>query len=176
MQLTLVAERVIVQGTVRTRLRRLTDLMNDKDSIYIVLTDATFMEVGSRRIIAQAAAAQIATESILFAHTTSPTQSAGDLRQPKRGVNATLLLPPFTIEGQVYLPYESELHIALAVYEGRFLPVTQARYWALAVAESPTEADLILVNHSKTHVSVAAGVEWISEPPTEKSDDKDNPW
>jgi hypothetical protein len=176
MQLTLVAEKLIIQGTCHTRFRRLSDLMNDRDSIHIVLVDATFLEVGSRRVMAQAAAAQIATEAILFAHSTTPTPSSPDLRQPRRGVKATLLLPPFTVEGQVHLPYESELRIALEAYEGRFLPVTKARYWAFSVAEAPRETDLILVNHARTHISVSAGVEWSPEMQPEGGDEQSGTW
>jgi hypothetical protein len=176
MDLTLVAEKLIIQGQVRSRFRRLSDLMNDRDSVHIVLVDATFMEVGTRRVMARAAATQIATDSILFVHTTTLTPSSPDLRQPRRGVRATLLLPPFTVEGNVHLPYESELPIALEAYEGRFVPVTKARYWAYSMAEAPREADLILVNHSRTHISVAPGVEWNPEMPDGKSEGEVDSW
>jgi hypothetical protein len=160
LDLTLVAETLIVQGRVRSRFRRLSDLMNDPDSTHVVMIDATFMEIGTRRVMAEAAAARIATDSILFAHSTTPTPGSPELRQPRRGVSATLLLPPYTIEGKVHLPYESELTMALAVYEGRFLPITQARYWAELLGEEPRQADLLMVNHALTHIAIPAGAEW----------------
>ena len=175
-QLTLVAERLIIVGNVRTRFRRLSDLMNDRYSIHIVMMDATFMEVGTRRVMAQGQAAQVATESILFVHSTTPTPSSPDLRQPRRGVKATLLLPPFTVEGNVHLPYEADLPTALEAFEGRFLPVTRARYWAFSLAEAPKEADVMMVNHALTHVSVAAGVEWNPDIPDETPHEDDKSW
>jgi hypothetical protein len=176
LELTLVGESLVIQGTVRSRFRRLTDLLNDKDSVHVVLTNATFADIESGRVVAQAAAAQVATESILFAHTSSLTVSDEELRQPRRGVRATLLLPPFTVEGLVHLPYESELGMALEAYEGRFLPVTQARYWLSDGADEPQDVDLVLVNHARTHVAVAPDVEWKTDFTTEPSEQAPKPW
>ena len=95
---------------------------------------------------------------------------------PKQAVRATLLVPPFTIEGEIHLPYESELRLALDSYEGRFVPVTGARYWAYGVAESPNFVDLLAVNQVKAHVVVAADVQWRSEAPDEGPGSAPNPW
>jgi hypothetical protein len=98
------------------------------------------------------------------------------MRMPKQAVRATLLAPPFTIEGQIHLPYESELRFALDAYEGRFVPVTNARYWAYGVAESPNLVDLLAVNKARAHVVVAADVEWRTEAPDEGPGSTPNPW
>jgi hypothetical protein len=177
MPLTLVTAQMIIQGTVQTRLRRLTDVLNEPDITHIVLLDASFLEPGSRRLVARAAFAQIQLSEILFTHANGPTESGAEMRTPKQAVPATLLMPPFTIEGQIHLAYESELKIALEAYGGRFLPVTGARYWAYGVAESPNQVDLLVVNHARAHVAVAAGVKWETEPVTgEGLGSLPNPW
>ena len=84
-------------------------------------------------------------------------------------------MPPFTIEGTIHLPYETELRIALDSYGDRFVPVTKARYWAYGVAESPNAVDLLAVNHARAHFSVAENVVWRTDagPAT---DGHQNPW
>lgn len=167
MPVTVVSAQLIVQGTIQTRLLRLTDVVNEADVASLVILDATFMEVGSRRVVAGAAVSQVQLSDILFLHMNRTTDSNSDMRTPKQAVRATLLAAPFTIEGQIHLPYESELKIAMAAYSGRFLPVTSARYWAYGVAEAPSSVDLLLVNHAKVHVAVASSTEWLTEAPTD---------
>jgi hypothetical protein len=176
--LTLVTDRLVIQGTILTRVPRLTDLVNEPDATHLILQDTTFMEVGSRRVVANGVAAQVRLSDVLFVHANASTESTSSLRMPKVTVKATLLLPPFTVEGTIYLPYESELRIALDAYSDRFVPVTGARYWAYGVAESPSSVDLLVVNHARAHVCIAAGVEWHGDggPARSDSDGGSNPW
>ena len=178
MPLTLVTDRLVIQGTVLTRVLRLTDLVNDPESSHLILQSPTFMELGSRRVIAQGAVAQVQLSDLLFAHANGPTESAASMRMPKQPVKATLLIPPFTIDGTIHLPYESELRIALDAYGDRFVAVTGAKYWAYAVAESPNSVELLVVNHARAHISIAAGVQWHGEsgPAHSDSDGRQNPW
>ncbi|MFI5259912.1 MAG: hypothetical protein ACHQ01_09945 [Candidatus Limnocylindrales bacterium] len=175
--LTVVTPQLIVQGTLRSRLRRLTDVLNEPDARHLVLFDATFMEVGSRRVVASSGVAQIQLGDVLFVHANGPTDSGGETRTPKQAVKTILLAPPFTIEGFIHLPYESELHQALDAFADRFAPVTDARYWAYGVAESPNDVDFLVFNHARAHVAVPATVEWRREPVSEPgSNGAHNPW
>lgn len=175
--LTFVTSRLIIQGTIQTRLRRVADIFNEPDTTHLILVNAVFAEIGSRRVVAQAAVAQIPLADVLFAHTSGPTDSSSEMRVPKQPVRATLMLPPFTVECEIHLPYESEMRIAMQAFEGQFLPVTAAKYWAYGVAESPIEVDLLLVNHAKAYVAVASAAGWRSEaPPTERSEHRSNTW
>lgn len=177
MPLTIVTAQLVIQGTIQSRLRRLTDVLNEPDVSYLVLADTSFMEVGSRRLVARAAVSQVQLDDILFAHMTDATDSGAEMRTPKQAIRATLLAPPFTVEGQIHLAYESDLKLAMEAYGGRFLPVTGAKYWAYGVAEAPNFVDLLVVNHAKAHVAVASGVEWRSEaPPDGGSGSAPNPW
>jgi hypothetical protein len=175
--LTVVTPELIIQGTLQTRLRRLTDVLNEPDCTHLVLLDATFMEVGSRRVVAGSAVSQIQLADVLFVHTADATESGQELRTPKQAIRAVLIAPPFTIEGQIHLPMESEINQALDAFEGKFVPVTNARYWAYGVAESPNYVDLLVLNHARAHVTVPAGVAWNKEAPADMgSRGGSNPW
>ncbi len=174
--LTVVTDKLIIQGTLQTRLRRLTDVMNEPDLDHLVLFDATFMELGSRRVLASAGTSQIQLADALFVHTSSSTESGTAMRTPKQPIQATVVAPPFTVEGEIHLPFEVELHMALDVFTGRFVPVTQARYWAYGVAESPIYVDLLVVNHARAHFAIAAGTRWSGELQGPSAGGAQNPW
>ena len=174
--LTVMTDKMVIRGTALTRVRRLTDLVAGPDTHYLVLQDASFLELGSRRTVIQGASVQIPLSDVLFLHSTAPTESGATMRIPKAPVEATILVPPFTVEGTIYLPWEAELRIALDAYMEQFLPVTAARYWAYGAAESSTSVDLLVVNHARAHVVIAAGVEWQSDSAPAAADEGSNPW
>jgi hypothetical protein len=135
------------------------------------------MEVGSRRVIAGAATAQIQFPDILFMHTGGTTESGTEMRTPKQPIKAIILTPPYTIEGQVHLPFEAELHQALDALDGKFIPVTGARYWAYGVAESPIYVDLLVLNRVRAHIAIPAGVQWRAEGSQDPGQGRaSNPW
>jgi hypothetical protein len=175
--LTVATPTMVVKGSVTTRVKRLTDLINEPDLTQLVLQDARFMEFGSRQVIAKGGAAHIPLGEILFVHTSSPTEGNAAMKMPKQPVEATLLLPPFTIEGTIYLAYESELRIALSAHMDRFIPVTNARYWAYGSAESSGVFELLAVQHARANIVIAAGVPWSGEAaPAPAGEPGSNPW
>jgi len=175
--LTLVTPGLVIQGTLQTRLRRITDVFNEPGAEHLMLTDATFMEVGSRRVTVGPAVAQVQIDEILFGHTTGSTESGStEHRTSKQPTKATLLLPPFIVEGQIHLGYEPDMMQALDGLNGRFIPVTGASYWAYGVAESPNHVDLLVVNRIKAHIAVAVGVEWRTEAPIERGGGSASSW
>ena len=164
--LTLITPALVIQGMLVTRLRRITDVFNEPGAEHLMLTDVTFMEVGSRRVIAGPAVAQVQIDDILFVHTTGSTESgSSEHRTSKQPIKSVLLLPPFTVEGQIHLGYEPDIAQALDGLNGRFIPVTGARYYAYGVAESPNYVDLLVVNRVRAHIAVAMNVEWRTEAP-----------
>ncbi len=163
--LTLVTDRLVIVGTVMSRIKRLADLLNDPEAGHLVVIDATFTEVGSRRVVAEAAAAQVQLGDVLFVHANTPTDPGSEMHTSKQSVRACLLVTPFTIEGEIHLAYESELRVALAALQEVYIPVTNARYWSYTVAESPNFVDLLMVNRARAHIAIDAGVEWKTESP-----------
>jgi hypothetical protein len=177
LSLTLVTSNLIITGSVRTRLQRLTDVMNEPDMDHLVLFEASFMEPGSRRITASASVAQIQLGDMLFVHTSGPTEPGHEMRTPKQPTRAVLLAPPYTIEGNIHLPMEEELQQAVDSLRDRFMAVTGAKYWAYGVAESPKEVDVLVVNRARAHVAIPVGTEWRKAgPPEVSSRGGHNPW
>ncbi len=175
--LTVVTPNLIIQGSLRTRLRRLTDVMNEPDLDHLVLFDATFLEVGSRRVVANSSVSQIQLADMLFVHTSRPTESGDEMRTAKQPTRAILLAPPFTIEGQIHLPMEEELGQAVDSLGERFVALTSAKYWAYGVAESPNQVDLLVVNRARAHVAIPVGTEWQRAVlPEAGSRGGQNPW
>jgi hypothetical protein len=172
--LTLITPNLIVQGTAVTHVRRLTDLLKDAEADLLVLDDAKFIEVGSHRIVGNAAVAQIPTTDLLMVHLTVATEGTEEGRVSKQPVRATLLAPPFTIDGMVQLSYEPELRVAVHGLTERWLIVSGARYWAYGVAEEPVSVDVLVVNHSRVHVVIPRGTEW--SPDAGGSRAAHNPW
>jgi len=176
MPLTLMTQTLVIQGNLVTRMRRITDVLNEPGAEHLMLSDATFMELGSRRVIAGPAVAQVQLDDILFVHSNGPLEAgSSENRTSKQAVRATLLVAPFTIECQIHLGYEPDVSTALDGVNGRFVPVTAARYWAYSVAESPNYVDLIVVCRLKTHIVVPANVEWRTEMAPERGGGS-NPW
>ena len=172
---TVVTDQLVINGTIQTRIRRLTDVVNEPDAAHLILFDATFMLVGSRRVVAGPSLSQVQLSDVLFLHANGPTEAGTEMRTPKQAVRAILIAPPWTIEGQIHLPYESEIHQALDALSGRFIPVTAARYWAYSVAESPNQVDLLVVNRDRAHVSIPVGAEWRKQAP-DLGGGPENPW
>src|SRR5664280_654657 len=85
---TVVTQQLVIQGSVKTRLRRITDVLNEPDIDHLILHDATFMEVGSRRVVTEASVAQIQLSDMLFVHTNGSTESGGEQRTPKQPTRA----------------------------------------------------------------------------------------
>ncbi len=163
--ITVVTEHLIIQGVLRTRLPRLTDVVNEPNIDHLVLIDATFMEVGSRRVVAASGVSQIQLADMLFLHTSGPIESGQEMRTAKLPIRAILLAPPFTIEGQIHLPMEEELQQAVDSLSDRFLPVTGAKYWAYGVAESLNNVELLVVNRARAHIAIPEGTEWHNVAP-----------
>ena len=178
LSITVVTAQLIIQGSLRTRLRRLTDVLSEPDCKHLILIDATFLELGSRRVVANSIVSQVQLSDVLFVHTNGEAESGQEMRTPKQEIRAILLAPPFTIDGQIHLPMESELNQALDSFDGKFVPVTNARYWAFGVAESPNYVDLLALNLARAHVAVPPGVVWNKDGPSEAASrgGGSNPW
>jgi len=67
--LTLYTDSFVIRGSIRTRQRRVTDVLNLADEPFIIVTDATIDEYGSRGLASKADYAQVNLGAVLFAVT-----------------------------------------------------------------------------------------------------------
>jgi hypothetical protein len=176
--LTLYTDAFIIRGSLVTRQRRVTDMLNMADERFLVLADVTTDEFGSRGDQMRAEFAQVNLASVLFAVVNEPVAPAPELRTPKIAEEALISIPPFKVTGFIHLMPERSLRNALSELTGQFLPVTDAAYWSDVLAEARTQAALLAVNHERAQILAPyrASDPWVgldstprSEPPPEAS-------
>ena len=150
--LTLYTDAFVVRGTIRTRQRRLTDILNEADEPFLVVTTATVDEYGAHNIAVRTDFAQVNLASVLFAVSETQIEPRPDLRTPKVPEMALISIPPFKITGRIHLMPERDLHEALSELTGTFIPVTDATYWSDTAGEARLTAPMIAFNHNRAQI------------------------
>jgi hypothetical protein len=142
----------VIRGTLATRQRRVTDMLNFAEERFLVLSDVTTDEFGSRGDQLRAEFAQVNLASVLFAVVNEEVPPAPELRTPKIAEEALISVPPFKVTGFIHLMPERSLRNALSELTGHFLPVTDAAYWSDVLSEARTTATLLAVNHERAQI------------------------
>ena len=150
--LTLYTDSFVIKGSLDTRQRRITDMLNLAEDPFIVLADVTFDEFGTVGRTVRADFAQVNLGSILFAVADTPAEPAPELRTHKIEQRALVSTPPFKVTGHIHLLAERSLRIALTELTGKFLPVTEATYWSDTLGEPRTTAALVAINRSLAQI------------------------
>jgi hypothetical protein len=150
--LLLYTDSFVIRGTLSTRQRRVTDMLNFAEERFLVLSDVTTDEFGSRGDQIRAEFAQVNLASVLFAVVNEEVPPAPELRTPKVAEEALISVPPFKVTGFIHLLPERSLRNALADLTGHFLPVTDAAYWSDVLSEARTTATLLAVNHERAQI------------------------
>jgi hypothetical protein len=150
--LTLYTDSFVIRGSLMTRQRRVTDMLNLADERFLVLADVSTDEFGSRGESIRAEFAQVNLASVLFAVVNEPVEPAPELRTPKMPEEALISVPPFKVTGFIHLMPERSLRDALSELTGHFLPVTAATYWSDVLNEARATAELLAVNHERAQI------------------------
>lgn len=141
-----------IEGVLPTRQRRLTDVLNQAEDGFLVLTDVTFTRHGTEAERHAAPFAQVNLASVLFAHADWPVEPVPELRTPKVPGVARISLPPFDVIGRIHLFPERSPREALLELLGRFLPVTEATFWADQAGVPRTSVDMVAINHARAQI------------------------
>ena len=150
--LTLYTDAFVIRGMIRTRQRRVTDILNLADEPFLVVSDASIDEYGSTTMATRSEYAQVNLATVLFAISDQTLEERPDLRTPKVPELAMITLPPFRITGRIHLLPQRELHEALNELTGAFIPVTDATYWSDTAGEARATAHLLAFNHNRAHI------------------------
>lgn len=150
--ITLITDSFVVRGTIQTRHRRITDMLNTAEHAFLVLEQVTFDEFGSTGVAIQSDYAQVNLGAVLFGVAHEPVEPVPELRVPKVSQRALIAVPPFTITGHIHLLPGRDLHGALDELMGRFIPVTDAVYWSDRVGEARSSALVVAVNHARAQI------------------------
>lgn len=148
----LVTDAFVVRGTIQTRHRRITDMLNTAEHDFLVLEQTTFEEFGTSGVAIQAEYAQVNLGAVLFGVADEVVDATPELRVPKVSQLALISVPPFTVTGHIHLMPERDLHEALDELMGRFIPVTEATYWADRIGEARATALVVAINHSRAQI------------------------
>ena len=151
-RLTLYTDSFVIRGSMMTRQRRVTDMLNLADERFLVLSDVATDEFGTRGESLRAEFAQVNLASVLFAVVNEQVEPAPELRTPKMPEEALISVPPFKVTGSIHLMPERSLRDALTELTGAFLPVTAATYWSDVLGEARTTAELVAVNHARAQI------------------------
>lgn len=175
--LTLYTDAFVIHGSLASRQRRITDMLNMAEDRFLVLSDVSCDEFGTRGETIRAEYAQVNLASVLFAVVNEPVDPAPELRTPKIPEEALISVPPFKVTGYIHLMPQRNLRDALSELTGDFLPVTEATYWSDVLGEARATASLVAVNHQHAQILAPhkiidpwAGLEGDvepTEPPTE---------
>ena len=150
--LTLYTDAFVVRGSIETRQRRVTDILNDADQPFLVLSAVTTDEFGARGETVRADFAQVNLASVLFAVADTVVEAVPELRTPKTPEPALVSIPPFKVIGHIHLLPIGDLRQALGELTGRFLPVTDATYWSDTLGEARQTATIVAVNHGRAQI------------------------
>ena len=150
--LTLYTDAYVVRGTIGTRQRRLSDILNLAEEEFLVLADATFERFGRSGVVRGAAFAQVNLAAVLFAVADSAVEAVPELRTPKIPATALISIPPFEIIGRIHLFPDRDLRQALQELTGRFIPITDATYAADEAGEAERTAPMVAVNHARAQI------------------------
>jgi hypothetical protein len=150
--LTLYTDAFVIRGSIRSRQGRISDILNQAEEEFLVLTDTIVDEYGSRGTTVKSEFAQVNLGAVLFAVADTTVEARPDLRTPKVSEQALISIPPFSVTGRVHLLPERDLREALSELTGRFIPVTDATYWSDSVGEARQTAPMVAVNHRRAQI------------------------
>ena len=148
----------VIRGHVETRLRRITDVLNQAEHDFIVVSDASLEEFGAgEQAPTTADFAQVNLSSLLFAVSDTVVEAVPELRLVKSSANALIVVPPFKIVGRIHVLPEVGLREALAELTGHFVPVTDATYWSDRLQLPKTDTSFLAFNHARAQVLASLG-------------------
>jgi hypothetical protein len=150
--LTLYTDAFVIRGSIRSRQGRISDILNQADEEFLVLTDTIVDEYGARGTTVKSEFAQVNLGAVLFAVADTTVEARPDLRTPKVSEQALISIPPFSVTGRVHLLPERDLREALSELTGRFIPVTEATYWSDSVGEARQTAPMVAINHHRAQI------------------------
>jgi len=150
--LTLYTDAFVIRGSIETRQRRVTDILNASDEPFLVLSDVTTVEFGPVGETVRADFAQVNLASTLFAVADTAVEPVPELRMMKAPQQALISIPPFKVLSNIHLMPTQGLREALGELVGRFLPVTDATFWSDALGEPRTSAAIVAVNHARAQI------------------------
>lgn len=154
-RLTLYTDALEINGTIRTRHRRVTDILNEAEQAYLVLSSVIVRRFGGSGTPVESEYAQVNLASVLFAVADEPVEPRPELRLAKKPERALISIPPFEISGTIHLHPADDLREALQELSSGFVPVTDATYGSEALGLPDRQTLLAAVNQGRAQILAA---------------------
>ena len=152
-ELVLYTDALIARGTIATRQRRISDILNLADSPLLVLESVTVTDLDGHGPPIVADVAQINLDAVLFAVADARIEPQPELRSPRMQHEAIVSIPPFRVTGTLHLlAGAANLREAITDLTTRFVPVTDAEFSAPSLGLEPREAVMLAVNHQRAQI------------------------
>ena len=150
--LTLFTDALVIQGSVTTIHRRVTDILNQAEAPFLVLDQVTIQEHGPRGQAVSLPFAQVNLDAVLFATADIPVEPNPSMRVVKTAERAVVSVPPFRVAGNVHLLVgDGDIRAGLRALTEAFVPITEATYWSEGLSDGRRQALLVAVNHRRAH-------------------------
>lgn len=145
-----------VTGTMKTRFRRVAEILNLTGSSHLVLEDATVTEYAGSQSPRSGPAVMVAVDEILFGMSSgTDDRPAEELVVVKRPVQAQFGVGPFWLNGNVYVPQGSRPMDVLNVAD-RFLPLTDVSIACAGHPEFNRQVPLLALQRNLSEILVVA--------------------
>jgi len=146
-----------VTGHMRTRFRRVGEILNLTGSSHLVVDDGTVTEYAAPGQPRSGPPVMVSVDAVLFGLSSgtddSPTE---ELRIQKRPVRAQLSIGPFWLDGQVHVPQGSRPMDGLLNVADRFLPLTDVTITSAAYPGFARTAPVLAIQRNLAQVLMVA--------------------
>jgi hypothetical protein len=152
-ELVLYTDALIARGSISSRQRRISDILNLAETPFLVLEAVTVTDLDGRGEPIVADVAQINLDAVLFAVADARVEPQPELRAPKVQHEAIISVPPFRVTGTLHLfAGAANLREAITDLTTKFVPVTDAEFSAPSLGIGPEAAVMLAVNHQRAQI------------------------
>lgn len=153
-----------VSGVVRTRFRRVAEILNQLTGAHLTVEHATISEHADPSATIGAPSALVAVDEILVMIAPDLAGEArADMRIPKRAVRAQLSIPPLRVTGSIHVPAGSRPVDGLLNVPDRFMPMTDATLASGGHPELERAVGVLALRRDRAHVLLVADDEHPDE-------------
>lgn len=139
-------------GTIGTRFNRVAEILNQLSATHLPVDEATIEAHGGGEAQRAASVTVAADEILVMLADELADAPSGDMRVPKQPSRATLAIPPFWLDGTVYVPVGGRPADGLLNLADRFIPMTDVTITSPVHTDIRRVGPVAAVRHDRAHV------------------------
>lgn len=142
-----------ISGTIRTRFRRVTEILNQLSGTHLAVEQATIGEYDDPSSPIVAPSVLLAVDEVLVMIATGlEGETSGEMRIPKRPVRAQLILPPLRVSGLIHVAVGSRPVDGLLNVPERFIAMTDAVLSSAGHPGLERSASVLALRRDRAHL------------------------